>query len=555
MSELLGDLGAVQVPMPTVQLFAPRRHQRPSFESPHRRKLLRWGRRAGKTRLEVLCSSVGHGPMVDREYGLERLFRGFLLGGTIQWIGIDYKQIEKIWIEELVPRFGDVPGFNVEEGEFRITAPAYGDGKKTKKRRGSIQLHPSRSVKNLLGSANDGVVCDEFAHWEGDPKNAWRRIIRPTLVDRNGWAIFGSTPYPGSYNDELCELHPFGADDLPQPETPDKLWFQSHHSTRANDKLSPEAVAEIYAEYPPGDPTADTELEAKLITGAAGAAFPEFIANVETKVHVVHPAPLPRFWRPAAALDWGWRTGCVCTYELGPEDEVVQIHEMALAELHAEAAGRRYIETLVTRGMRIPELIAYDSSMDTDAGIKVGTTLASEFLEGMVAALHGSFDLVPRMQPWSKMPGSRIPGRNQVHKYLAWKDSRDVRGHLDPWAAPRFRVTTACAETIKELTKLQNDPNKLGDVDTDMPDHHYDCLRGLLSIKAAGGEQPTRDTPEDRSPGFRSDGTLKARRAPQPYERRAQARMYDDPLEGGATDSGAPGFWDPFGFNVRFDEE
>lgn len=512
--------GPIQdVSHPTVRLPRPRRHQLPSLAAPERFKLFRWGRRVGKGIAALLGATLGHGPDAQGA----PVHRGWLFGGVVAWIGLDYTQTEKIWRQEFKPRFEGVPGFKVEESAFRIVAPVGPNGTQ-----GEITLYTANNVETLLGSKLDGVVCDEFAHWAGDPEDAWRRILRPTLIDRAGWAIFPSTPWPGSYFDSLCKRHDAG--ELR------RTWFQSHIRTKDADQLNPEEVAEVYAEYAPGDPRVQTELEALLITGGAGVAFPEFVSEPERRVHVVRPAPIPPYYRIVAGLDWGWRTGVVVTCALGPEGEVIVIHELPLAELHAEAAGRFYCDTLLDQGVPLPALVCYDLQMDADAGIKVGSSLASEFREGMAAAVRHNPDATPRMQAAAKGPGSRIAGKNMVHKALAWKDSRDPEGRLQPWASPRFRVFTSCPYTIRVLGNLPNSPKILGDVDTDADDHPYDAVRYLLAVKAAGGEMPEEDTPQDRHPGFRHDGALQRRRQPAPWEQAPAA---------GYTDPSAERFWDP----------
>lgn len=54
-----------------------------------------------------------------------------------------------------------------------------------------ITLYGSDNPDRLRGLYHDGLVCDEF----GDCRpSLWGEVLLPTLVDRNGWAVFIGTP-------------------------------------------------------------------------------------------------------------------------------------------------------------------------------------------------------------------------------------------------------------------------------------------------------------------------------------------------------------------------
>lgn len=74
-----------------------------------------------------------------------------------------------------------IPGIKVSESETSVTLPngAY------------IRCYGVDNPDALRGVYFDGIVCDEFAMWEG---RAWTEVIRPTLSDRQGWAVFIGTP-------------------------------------------------------------------------------------------------------------------------------------------------------------------------------------------------------------------------------------------------------------------------------------------------------------------------------------------------------------------------
>src|SRR6185437_8119150 len=65
----------------------------------------------------------------------------------------------------------------------------------------NVRLFGSDNPNALRGMYLDGVVLDEYA----DMRPAlWGEVIRPTLSDRNGWAVFIGTPRG---RNEFCQLY------------------------------------------------------------------------------------------------------------------------------------------------------------------------------------------------------------------------------------------------------------------------------------------------------------------------------------------------------------
>lgn len=74
-----------------------------------------------------------------------------------------------------------VPGIQVNESELRIQLP---NGAR-------IQLYGADNADSLRGIYLDGVVLDEVSDFH---PTVWGEILRPTLADRKGWALFIGTP-------------------------------------------------------------------------------------------------------------------------------------------------------------------------------------------------------------------------------------------------------------------------------------------------------------------------------------------------------------------------
>jgi phage terminase large subunit len=71
---------------------------------------------------------------------------------------------------------------NIHEGELRIDYVQSG---------GQVRLYGADNADALRGIYLDGVVLDEYA--DMDPR-VWPEVIRPTLADRGGFAVFIGTP-------------------------------------------------------------------------------------------------------------------------------------------------------------------------------------------------------------------------------------------------------------------------------------------------------------------------------------------------------------------------
>lgn len=85
-----------------------------------------------------------------------------------------------------------VPGTLAHETELRVDLP--GDRR--------IRLYGADNYERLRGIYLDGVVLDEYG--DMDPR-AWQEVIRATLSDRGGWAMFAGTPKGMNHFADLWE--------------------------------------------------------------------------------------------------------------------------------------------------------------------------------------------------------------------------------------------------------------------------------------------------------------------------------------------------------------
>jgi phage terminase large subunit len=145
---------------------------RPQFIGMHDR-LQRWAiavahRRAGKT---VACIA----DLIDAAV------RSNATEPRYAYVAPYFSQAKDIAWGYLKHYTANIPGVQVNESELRVDLPV---GRR-------IRLYGADNYERMRGLYFDGVVLDEYG--DMDPR-AWQEVIRPSLTDRNGWAIFIGTP-------------------------------------------------------------------------------------------------------------------------------------------------------------------------------------------------------------------------------------------------------------------------------------------------------------------------------------------------------------------------
>ena len=140
----------------------PHQGQSEVHNDPARFKVLAAGRRWGKTRLGVNeCLDVAS------------------KGGRAWWVAPSYKTSEVGW--RPLQRIGSKIGAEIRKVDRTINLP---NG-------GSVQVRSADDPNSLRGEGLDFVVLDENAFMK---EEAWTEALRPALSDRQGKALFISTP-------------------------------------------------------------------------------------------------------------------------------------------------------------------------------------------------------------------------------------------------------------------------------------------------------------------------------------------------------------------------
>lgn len=103
-----------------------------------------------------------------------------------------YSQAKDIAWSYLKRFTAPIPGCTANESELRVDLP----------NKGRVRLYGADNYERLRGIYLDGVVLDEYG--DTDPR-AWAEVIRPTLSDRRGNAVFIGTPKGRNHFSDLWD--------------------------------------------------------------------------------------------------------------------------------------------------------------------------------------------------------------------------------------------------------------------------------------------------------------------------------------------------------------
>jgi hypothetical protein len=142
-------------------------------------------RRFGKTVLAI-------NEMVDR--GL----RNVLKNPQYAYFAPFYGQAKRVAWDYLKEYTKNIPGMIANEAELRIDIPRPDRGDRIR-----FVLMGADNPASILGMYFDGVILDEYA--EMDPQ-VFTRVLRPTLSDRMGWALFIGTPRGQNHFHDVLQI-------------------------------------------------------------------------------------------------------------------------------------------------------------------------------------------------------------------------------------------------------------------------------------------------------------------------------------------------------------
>lgn len=231
---------------PTVCLPRPLPHQIPVLLSDARFKVLTCGRRWGKTATGLQAALRGHGPR-------RGVFRGAIDGGRVWWVAPNYPTIESSNIWRDLKRATKDAWIDKSEIDRTVYLPGGG----------SISVRSADNPDSLRGPGLDGVILDEAAFLKPD---VWRTVIRQALADKQGWALFATTPNGQNWFYDLFRA----ASARPG-------WEAWQRPTSDNPLITPAELADMLEEVGPRRFAQENEAQ---FVAMEGACFPvEYFAD------------------------------------------------------------------------------------------------------------------------------------------------------------------------------------------------------------------------------------------------------------------------------------
>ena len=176
----------------------------------------------------------------------------------------------------------------------------------------SIECRTEENPDQLIGEGLDLVILAEAARLK---ERTWHQYIRPALADRQGRALFSSTPRGFNWFQEFY----LKGQDLGNP---DHAWWESWTiPSRMNPILPAEEIEEARRNSSPE--AFAQEWEAKFIA-YGGLVFPEFDSDIHVRSQQYNPMLRTSLWiDPGSAAPY-----CVLLVQITPDEEVRVLDEI-----------------------------------------------------------------------------------------------------------------------------------------------------------------------------------------------------------------------------------
>lgn len=409
---------------------------------PHRWKVLNWGRRSGK--------SVAVWEKVVLE--------GMLRQGTYYIIAPTYKQAKSIYWRDICKRYkGDFMTFNEQELSItfdhlsNIEIPTQNGIVKVSH---DPELPPTRielkgadNPDSLRGTGICGAVLDEYAFMT-DGKYMFDTIIRPALSDKNGWAVFISTPN-GVHN----HFYDLVQDAQADPER----YFFSHATAKDNTyfmNASPDEFDDTRREY---------EKDGKLdqfnqewlaeFSNPAQLIYNEF----DRDIHVFHDIDeIPEYGTYNACIDFGMTDPTAALF------------------VKIDFDGNWWIfDEVYKKDLHLDQLVYV-----------LRDKMGDEHYTRIIGDGAARFELESLRKRRFRITGSK-KGADSIHNGI--KEVKALLHVREGTGKPKLFVHVSCKNTIREFESYsweRDSVNEITNVPEDDNNHALDAIRYLALDKA-----------------------------------------------------------------------
>ena len=226
-------------------------------------------RRFGKT---ILCINE----LIDRA------LRNKQKSPRYAYIAPMYKQAKAIAFDYLVDYTKNIPGVEVNKAELRADFPTESGTI------GRVSLYGADNVDALRGIYLDGVVMDEYG--QISPR-LWGEVIRPTLADRKGWAVFIGTPMG---KNQFYDRYEFARKA--------EGWFDALYKASETGILDPDEMEALRTELAPDE--YEQEMECSFAAAIKGAYYGDLMTQARKDGRITD---VP--YDPALPVETWWDLG------------------------------------------------------------------------------------------------------------------------------------------------------------------------------------------------------------------------------------------------------
>ena len=299
-----------------------------------------------------------------------------------------------------------------------------------------IELKGTENAMALRGRSLSGVVLDEAAFMDS---GVWFEVLRPALADKQGWALFISTPEGTAswFYDLWCYVE--------EDESGD--WKRWSYTTIEGGNVPPEEVEAARSQLDPRTFRQEFEASFENLSGLVAVNFSE--DNIDKTVKDIPDLTL------YLGLDFNIdNMSCVCAVRV--EDELHIFDEIVMVNSTTWEMVERINEKF---GLERRKDVSPDPTGAARKTAGVGLTDHAILRKGGIKVSS------PR-SPWKV--------RDKVNCVnTAVLDSKDVR---------RLKIHPRCKETIKSLRTLTYDANGMPNKKLGV-DHLFDALGYLCLMK------------------------------------------------------------------------
>ena len=441
-------------------IFKPNKGPQTDFLAASEREVLYGGAAGGGKSYAMLADPL--------RYLAHPQFSGLLLRRTTEELR------ELVWkSQELYPKI--IPGVKWSERKMQWTSPAGG-------RLWLSYLDRDDDVLRYQGLSFCWIGFDELTQWPtGFAWDYLRSRLRSTAPELP--VYMRATTNPGGAGHVWVKKYfvdpaPAGKQFWATDASGDTLIYPKGHTKEGQPLFQRKFIPAKLFDNPYLSSTGDYETmllslpesqRKRLLEGnwdvAEGAAFPEF----DRKIHVTEPFSLPKNWPKFRACDYGYGSySAVLWFAVAPDGQLIVYRELYVSKVLAKDLANKVLHLEEEDGTILYGVL--DSSCWHKRG-DTGPSLAEQMI------LQGC-----RWRPSDRSAGSRIAGKNEVHRRLQIQED-----NYEDEDVPGMVLFHSCVNLVSQLPSIPLDPKNPEDVNTKSEDHLYDALRyGVMSRPRKG---------------------------------------------------------------------